>query len=343
MLVRYPTNKVIACGGGVVERPENREILKAFAESHGPVIHVLREKDIVLRYLEENTSLFPAYLRTTAAEAWDRRETFYRECSSHEFVSLSVIQPPQSPPSTPSSDSVSLFLKPVERSFLRLLRFIHDIDTNHVNISPGAPRTYFLALTFPDVTAAVPIIDEISTGVDCWELRVDLLLSQNPTFVAFQIATLRRYSDMPILFTIRTRGQGGKFADLDNDEDRGRMYNLIIHAYKMGCEYVDLELAMPDPMLASLIELRGHTKVIGSWHNWNGSISWTGQETMDIYERAVRLGVDIVKLVNTAKRFEDNLSLRTFTDQVASRGVPLLAFNMGPEVRYLFCLNSTLS
>ena len=42
---------MIACGGGVVEREENRAMLKEFGRSIGPVIHITREKEEVIRYL----------------------------------------------------------------------------------------------------------------------------------------------------------------------------------------------------------------------------------------------------------------------------------------------------
>jgi len=50
LLRAHPTNKIIACGGGVVELESNRLALQAFRE-HGIVMHVMREKDAVLKYL----------------------------------------------------------------------------------------------------------------------------------------------------------------------------------------------------------------------------------------------------------------------------------------------------
>ncbi|KAJ7594624.1 shikimate kinase-domain-containing protein, partial [Mycena floridula] len=51
VLRKNTTEKVIACGGGIVERESNVILLKDFKRHHGPVIHVLREKDAVLKYL----------------------------------------------------------------------------------------------------------------------------------------------------------------------------------------------------------------------------------------------------------------------------------------------------
>lgn len=373
LLSRYPTNMVIACGGGVVEREESRQLLKTFAQTKGPVIHVLRQKEDVLSFLENNTSSYPDYSRTTAAERWDIREQYYRECSSHDFFSLSVSMPRSSSSSiplplpsssstslpTPSnvSELTSLALKPVETTFLRLLRFIVGTDTNHLPAGPTSPRTFLLSLTFPDLNEAIPLIDEISVGIDCWEIRLDWLRSVDHTFIALQVALLRRHSDLPIRLTTRTRSQGGRFPDFDStavpsaaatptanttntaggEIDRQKqMYDLVMLAYKLGCEYVDLELSWPEHMLLSLIANRGNTKVIGSWHDTAGRITWTGRETREIYEKGARLGVDMIEIINTARMSEDNITLRTFVDQVAHRGTPLIAFNMGPEVCLLF-------
>lgn len=51
LIEEHPTGCVIACGGGVVEREENRELLARFRDSHHPVVHVVRDKDETIRYL----------------------------------------------------------------------------------------------------------------------------------------------------------------------------------------------------------------------------------------------------------------------------------------------------
>ncbi|THH18805.1 hypothetical protein EW146_g2242 [Bondarzewia mesenterica] len=334
-----PTGKVIACGGGVVELERNRTRLKAFREQ-GLVIHVLREKNAVLKYLRESTH-FPPYFHESSVEAWDRREILFRECCSFEFVSFTVPVPP-APVDTVTPDQ-TLALKPVESDFFRLLRFIHGVDTNKVVLYPRGHRSYFLALTFDDVRSAIPIIDDISMGIDLWELRVDLLKSYDPTFLAFQIAALRHHSSLPILFTVRTLRQGGKYPDLTDQASSGALAALLHHALRLGVEYIDLELSFPKDVFLDLVAHKGNTTIIGSHHDWKGSISWTGLEIRQIYDRIVRRGADIVKIVNTAKSFEDNMNLRKFAASVERNGTPLLAINMGSEGKISRVLNPILS
>lgn len=332
VLAAHPTNKVIACGGGVVELERNRVRLKSFSE-RGIVMHVMREKEAVLRYLRECTH-HPPFYHETAVEAWDRRETFFHGCSSFEFVSLTVNIPPAS---EGSQDAVitpeqTLALKPVEQDFFRLLKFIHGVDTNKVPIGPRAHRSYFMCLTYDDVRKAVPLLEDLSHGIDMWEIRVDLLSSLDPTFLAFQVATLRRHSELPILFAVRTVNQGGRYPDAVDDTSSAALRALLQYALRLGVEYLDLQITYPRDLFLDLVGKKGNTSIIGSYHNMSGNISWTGPETRQIYEVLVRMGSDIIKIHNVAKTFEDNMALRQFAGSVENNPTPLIAGNMFHQV-----------
>lgn len=51
LLKEHPRGYVIACGGGVVEREENRQLLQRFKDSGNPIVHVVRDKEETVRYL----------------------------------------------------------------------------------------------------------------------------------------------------------------------------------------------------------------------------------------------------------------------------------------------------
>jgi len=84
-------------------------------------------------------------------------------------------------------------------------------------------QTFIIPLTFTDINDAKDIITDISYGGDIWEARIDLLSPDGPNigavnlppldYVRAQIKALQAMSALPILFTIRTRSQGGKFPD----------------------------------------------------------------------------------------------------------------------------------
>ncbi|KAK7045671.1 hypothetical protein VNI00_007504 [Paramarasmius palmivorus] len=340
----HRTSTVIACGGGIVELGSNRQLLQKFRQ-HGPVIHVLREKDAVLEFLR-NSPQYPPLLHETAKEAWDRRESLFRDCCSFEFVSLTVPIPPAPEGFKGIITADQTFaLKPVEEDFFRLLRFIHGVDVNKVVLSPRGPRTYFLALTYEDIRKAIPDLEEISLGIDLWEIRADLLASYDFTFVSFQVATLRHHSTLPILLTWRTASQGGKYPDLPtNDPKAMKTYQqLIHHALRLGVEYIDLESTLPENMFMEIVANKGNTSILGSYHDWKGNLVWTSPQTRQLYDRMVRLGSDIVKIASMAKTFEDNMGLRQFVGTLDRNATPLLAINMGPEGKISRVLNPILS
>ncbi|KAJ7782798.1 type I 3-dehydroquinase-domain-containing protein [Mycena metata] len=309
------TEKVIACGGGVVELERNRALLHAFKDSQGLVIHVLREKD---------------------CQAWDRREKFFRECCSFNFVSLTVPVPPGLP-DTVTGDQ-TLALKPVEDDFFRLLRFVHGIDTNKVPVGRGAPRSYCLSLTFDDVAQAIPKIEDLSLGIDAWELRVDLLASLDLTFLAFQIAILRRHSPLPIIFTLWRAPNGDR--PLDPQATKNTVDALFKHALRLGVEYVELDARFPRSIVEDVVSLKGNTTILGSFYDTTRSLSWNGPEVQMVYNSIVGMGADIVKIVYFARSYEDNLSLQKF---VAKVDRPIIALNLGAEGQRSRVLNHFLT
>ncbi|KAF8639518.1 hypothetical protein AX17_001423 [Amanita inopinata Kibby_2008] len=343
VLLNNRTGKIIACGGGVIESEENRQLLCKFRE-YGVVIHVLREKEHVLDYIHKAKD-YPPFCCEINESCWEQKLDLFRACCSFEFASLTV----PSPTSTPGSEETitqdpSFCLKPVEQEFFRLLRFIHGVDTNKVPPGPPGHRTYYLALAFDDIHHAIPVLDDISIGIDLWEVRIDYLKSYDPNFLSFQVATLRRHSPLPILFTVRTISQGGRYPDTQEDDNEAveRLSSLLRHALRLGVEYIDLEMSYPSSVLKEITYLKGNTTIIGSYHDWTGNVPWTGSQMWYIYDSIVKMGAGIVKIVNTAQTFEDNMRLRQFAASVERSPVPLLAVNMGSEGKISRALNTVL-
>ncbi|KAK2464293.1 hypothetical protein APHAL10511_003750 [Amanita phalloides] len=334
VLPNNTTEKVIACGSSVIDLDTNRQLIRRFKE-YGLVIHVLREKADTLEYIHER----PLH-REIDASAWDQRLGLFRECCSFEFASLTV-----SSPLSPGKGDQSYHLKPVEQDIFRLLRFIHGVDTNKVSLNPAGHRTYCLSLTYDDISQAIPVIDDISIGIDLWEIRIDFLKSWDLNFLSFQIASLRRHSPLPVLFTVRTTSQGGKYPS-PQDEDQSairRLNSLLEHGLRLGVEYLGLEINYPAQICDSIPRLCGNTTIIGSYHDFTGALPWTGLRMWQIYESIVKMGVGIVQIVNTARSFEDNMSLRQFAASVERSTIPLIAINVGVEGKITRALNTILS
>ncbi|TPX34464.1 hypothetical protein SmJEL517_g02883 [Synchytrium microbalum] len=355
VLEEQPTGLVIACGGGIVETPAARETLKKWsgagqAVNHrrGHVIHVKRDMSDVVAYL--NIDKTRPMIGEDMMVVWDRRKGWYDECSSAEFV---IVKHPIVPSSSGSMevDSDDSYWTKVERDLTRVVRFITSTPTH-----PTSTTSFFVALTCGNVRDVADRIDRITEGSDAVELRVDLLKSTDVEYVAEQVALLRRMTELPIIFTVRTKTQNGAFPN-DKAED---MFDLLNRAVKWGCEYIDLEVEdMQQParkrMTERLIANKGPAHIIASYHDVTGTATWEDLTAVTGYgsglgttssSRNKKAGVsmrdkyielhpygDIVKLVGTAHDMEDNYSLQRFLNRiVTSLGLrpskPIIAINM---------------
>lgn len=148
-------------------------------------------------------------------------------------------------------------------------------------------KTYLITLKYPDLAEAQDHLEEISYGGDCWELRVDLLNLSSVAeetnipsidFVRSQLRILQELPRrLPILFTVRTRSQGGKFPD-----DAGcEALELMKLAAQLGCEYVDVEITWPSFVLDGVLAAKGKAKIVASFHEFTGELKWTSQELRD--------------------------------------------------------------
>lgn len=333
LLRDYPTRHVISLGGGIVEIPAAREALKAYAKK-GPVVHIVRDIGEIVTYLGAETAR-PAY-GEPIEDVYNRRAPWYAEVCNYEFSNNTKSEPePQS----------------VAQEVSRFFKHISCESPNYPANLSRSKRSYFLSLTYPDINLALPHINEITTGVDALELRVDLLRDQDSfekigpytpskAYVTSQLAALRLATSLPVVFTVRTVSQGGSFPDAAEVE----AFELFDLAIRAGVEYVDMEISWSSKRISDLVSKKGQTKIIASWHDWSGKLAWDGAEVMQKYQEANKFG-DIIKIVGKANTLEDNLTLHLFVKKVTTPAgsKPVLAINMGVAGQMSRILNSTFS
>ncbi|KAF5366551.1 hypothetical protein D9758_008997 [Tetrapyrgos nigripes] len=344
LLTEKKEGYVLSLGGGIVETPAARELLKEYSKKHGSVVHIVRNMDEVVEYLGVEGSR-PAYGESITS-VFDRREPWFRECCSHRFINHVEA----------FADGKIVIDPTVTRRGIReeVSRFFGHITGLQPNLAPNVAwgcRSYFLSLTYPDITPALPKIEELSIGVDAVEVRVDLLRSSkdiepqgshipSQAYVADQIAALRRVTSLPIVYTVRTVSQGGAFPDSVQEEAK----ELLDLALRLGIEYIDVEISLPDAWIRELIARKGASKIIASWHDWSGKMKWNGPEVQEKYDAADKLG-DIIKVVSKANSSQDNFDLQQFVTRMNSRpnAKPFLAINMGTEGQLSRILNTTFT
>jgi len=227
-------------------------------------------------------------------------------------------------------------------------------------LSWSAPRSLCLVLKdYPLAFQEAAALEIICRGVQAIEFRVDCFnvstingttpISE-PAFdhghpdlfsVFSALAFLRQHSGLPVLFTLRTAAQGGRFQGSTSDYIR-----LIEAAFRLSCDFVDIELLLPKDQIAQLMGRKGRSKVVLS-HTWleaDPIIAWHGPEIQAIYEEAKRLGADAVKLIKPARSIKDNIeSISLQSTLAANNDTPLIALNSGLVGRLSRQLNPFLS
>ena len=333
LLKDHSTKHVISLGGGIVETPAARDALKAYSKK-GPVVQIARDIEEIVAYLGAETAR-PAY-GEPIEDVYTRRAPWYAEVCNYEFSNNANSGPDP---------------KAVAQEVSRFFKHVTGQSPNYAPNLADGKKSYFLSLTFPDIKLALPHIEEITTGVDALELRVDLLRDQDSfnkigsyvpskAYVASQLAALRLATSLPIVFTVRTVSQGGSFPDTAEEE----AFELFDLAVRAGVEYIDVEISWSAKRISDLVSRKGQTKVIASWHDWSGKLAWNGTEVTQKYQDADKFG-DIIKIVGKANTLEDNFTLHTFVKKAtaAAGSKPVLAINMGVAGQMSRILNSTFS
>lgn len=309
---------VFSSGGGLVESEDSRKELKKFADQGGVVLHLHRDIEETIVFLNSDPTR-PAYMEEIR-DVWERREKWYHGCANFNFFAPYC-----------SSQTEFQNLKNVFDSFIRRI-----VGATKIKVPTG--RSSFVCLTFDDLAAHSSKLKEVTYGCNAVELRVDHLKSYDPEFVTKQISLLRTATNsLPIIFTIRTKKQGGHFPD----NDVAGMEVLLITALKSGIEYIDLELTLPTELQYKIINKRGTTKIIGSHHDFGAIFPWNDSEWENRYNQALTLDVDVIKFVGTATSFDDNMALEKFRAVHVSK--PLIAINMTEFGKISRVLNNVLT
>ncbi|KAI1982544.1 3-dehydroquinate dehydratase (3-dehydroquinase) [Ophidiomyces ophidiicola] len=323
-----PTGYVFACGGGIVETEAARELLVQYHKNKGCVVLVMRNIQEVMNYLEIDQTR-PAYAEDMMG-VWLRRKPWYQQCSNYQYHSQHA-----------GPDRVGF----ARDGFSRFLKLVTG-EIDHLALMKHRKQSFFVSLTMPDLRPSADILCDVSLGSDAVELRVDLLVDPSSSneipsvdFVAEQISILRGRVAVPIVFTIRTKSQGGRFPD-DAYDAALELYRLAV---RMGSEFIDLEITLPEHILQSVTEIKGFSKIIASHHDVGCNLSWANGSWIRFYNKALQYG-DIIKLVGIAKTLDDNMALRQFkTWAQASHDIPVIAINMGDKGRLSRILNGFMT
>lgn len=163
---------------------------------------------------------------------------------------------------------------------------------------------------------ALNLIEKAEDGkADFIEVRLDGLKDYDA------LADIASHGNVPLIAANRSLENKGVFSGSEIEREQ-----TLCDAAKMGFEYVDLEVSMPElENVAKNIRQRD-TKLVISFHDFNGTPDL--ERMLKILNEETALGADVCKIVTTAKRVEDNLTVLDFLSKV-SRSHRVVSFCMG--------------
>eukprot|EP01116_Phalansterium_solitarium_P017376 TRINITY_DN4263_c0_g1_i1.p1 TRINITY_DN4263_c0_g1~~TRINITY_DN4263_c0_g1_i1.p1 ORF type:complete len:1532 (-),score=617.73 TRINITY_DN4263_c0_g1_i1:193-4788(-) len=305
---------IIATGGGIVETPAAVALLQAYP---GLVVQLTRDASDVEAYLASDTSR--ANLGEPPAAVWARRKPLYRAASKYEFVL------PRGECDWPQAERA-------------MARFVADLlrPPPLPPSSPGAAPSFFLSLTVPTMHHPVIRTAALFEGVAAVELRVDLLESDDHDFIKEQVCVLRRHTSLPIIYTLRSKTQGGAFSG-----DEQAYLSLLRLGLRTGCRLIDLEACWSASGLAAFLEQPRRAAIIGSMHNF--AEPPTEQLLRNMFNTSYLGGqADIVKVVGMARSIDDTLLLQRVASSVSFKR-PLISICAGDKGKLSRVLNGFLT
>jgi len=169
----------------------------------------------------------------------------------------------------------------------------------------------------PKICAAIinkglQAIRDVEPQVDLFEVRIDLIGEGWPQ--------LTQRLKKPWIACNRLAGEGGNWKDSE-----ARRIKELLKAVELGADIVDIELATEN--LGEVVPgIKNRAKCLLSFHDVAGTPSLDKLQAM--VQRQLEAGADICKVVTTARRLEDNLTvLRLISDFPKAR---MVSFAMGP-------------
>jgi len=167
------------------------------------------------------------------------------------------------------------------------------------------------------VEKALIAIKEAEQWADLIELRADYLKQ-------VKLAPLLENRQKPFIVTHRRNEEGGKYKG-----EEGKRLSVLQDAIDLGTDYIDVELASERSFLQGLIRNKRGTQVILSSHDFQRTPSQ--KELQSLFDRMVRLGADVIKIISFARSWEDNLTILSLLPFAKARKQEVVAFCMGEK------------
>ena len=209
-----------------------------------------------------------------------------------------------------------------------LQRLRAPVPTPEDTLLDAGEWSHFVSLTFPSIDKAVSSLPALRIGADAFELRVDLLEDISVESLHRQVALLRDTCPLPIVFTVRSIGQIGKFP-----KEPERIFGLLREGLRAGCEWIDVEACWPTDQTDAFTSLAttsyAHTsRLLGSLHV---TVPQTHEQINQIFSDCDLNGrAHILKAVTGASNDADCQLIHT-AGNTANSGKPYIGVCLGAD------------
>ena len=137
------------------------------------------------------------------------------------------------------------------------------------------------------------------------------------------LTELVKSTKIPLIATNKLLIEKGFFTGTEIERQQ-----TLLNAAKNGFEYVDIDLSSPKHK-ETIDKLKPlGAKPIVSYHRFDGAPSSSEMEA--VLEQEIASGASICKIVTTAKKIEDNLTVLNFVSAISSKA-KLVCFCMGEQ------------
>ena len=258
------------------------------------------------------------------------------------------------------------FQRLLARAFLPLaVPGSEEPSVNNAHTTMG-DNTFFLSLSFPEITDSEPYLEEMCQDVDAMEFRADLLACRDDRFeLLYSLQKIREMcrphatrapmlpllgevidDSLPVVYTVRTANQAGTYPD--DDEGIAKMFDLLELSLRAGVEVLDIESAWDKEKtdeLLSKVEDRYATQVLGSHHVVGQKVS--DDEAVEINRRCtfggrahgVKVVLSIEDEEDDHQAFNAGETARTMAAEAGEPEIPHIGLILGDVGKYSRVLN----
>ena len=226
---------------------------------------------------------------------------------------------------------------------------------NSAHLTMGE-NTFFLSLSFPEISMAEPYVDKMCQDVDAMEYRTDLLECRDSRFdLLYGMQLLRRYCRphavrvpalalgrrvledvVPIVYTVRTANQAGRYPD--DEAGINNMFQMLEWGLRGGVEVLDVESAWDSEKTAALLdraEARYSSQILGSHHVVGTEVSM--EEAVALFEQCAldgrAHGAKVVLTINSDEKdrmaYEAALIAAELASAAGKPVIPMISLILG--------------